>query len=80
MLRAPDGTGPKLTWSGPPLMPKVGPERFHFHVAPAAPTSAADSLDHLTALGASRLATSLACPGAVALEDVDGNQFCLVEA
>jgi hypothetical protein len=36
------------------------------------------ALDHLLALGATRLDTGDACPGAIALADVDGNTFCLV--
>lgn len=78
-IQAPDGTGPKITWSGPPLMPKLGKERFHFHLAPTPGTSAQATLDHLLALGASRLDIGHACPGAIVMADVDGNEFCLVE-
>ena len=78
-IQAPDGTGPKITWSGPPLMPKLGEERFHFHVAPAPGSSALATLEHLLALGATRHDIGNACPGAIALADVDGNEFCLVE-
>jgi hypothetical protein len=78
-IQAPDGTGPKITWSGPPLMPKSGKERFHFHIAPTPGTSVQAALDHLLALGATRLDIGRACPGAIVLADVDGNEFCLVE-
>lgn len=78
-IQAPDGTGPKITWSGPPLMPKVGQERFHFHIAPAPGASTPDTLDRLLALGATRLDVGRGCPEATALADVDGNEFCLVE-
>ncbi|MGB8859157.1 MAG: VOC family protein, partial [Ilumatobacteraceae bacterium] len=78
-IQAPDGRGPKITWSGPPLMPRFGEERFHFHIAPASGTSAPAALEHLLALGATRLDIGHACSRAVALADVDGNQFCLVE-
>jgi catechol 2,3-dioxygenase-like lactoylglutathione lyase family enzyme len=78
-IQAPDGTGPKITWSGPPLMPKLGDERFHFHIAPAAAASVPITLEHLHALGATRLDVGAACPGAIALADVDGNTFCLLE-
>ena len=61
-IQAPDGTGPKITWSGPPLMPKVGEERFHFHVAPAPGTTVPATLEHLLALGAIRLDIGHACP------------------
>jgi catechol 2,3-dioxygenase-like lactoylglutathione lyase family enzyme len=77
-IQAPDGTGPKITWSGPPLLPKSTRERFHFHVAPAGATVAA-ALEHLRALGATPRDAGHACPGAVALSDVDGNELCLVD-
>lgn len=78
-IQAADGTGPKITWSGPPLMPTSSQERFHFHVAPTSGTTAQAALDHLVALGAARLDGPHACPGATALADVDGNRFCLVD-
>ena len=78
-IQAPDGTGPKITWSGPPLLPKSGRERFHFHVAPASGTSTQAALDQLLALGAARLDIGHGCPGTIALADVDGNVLCLVE-
>lgn len=71
-IQAPDGTGPKITWSGPPLMPRPARERMHLHVA-----SAHDgAVDELLALGATR-SIGDACPGHVALADVDGNPFCV---
>ncbi len=79
-IQVPDGTGPKITWSGPPLMPKLGVERFHFHIAPIPVTSPSMALEHLLALGATRNDIDLACPGATPLRDVDGNPFCLFDA
>ena len=78
-IQAPDGTGPKITWSGPPLMPKSGTERFHFHIAPAAGSSEQAALDHLLALGATRRDIGHKCPGTIALADVDGNELCVGE-
>jgi hypothetical protein len=79
-IQAPDGTGPKITWSGPPLMPKSSPkERMHFHLAPTSGITVQAALDHLLALGATHLDIGDPCPGAIVLADVDGNQFCLVE-
>lgn len=80
-IQAPTGDGPKVTWSGPPLMPKAERERIHFHLAPARGTSFEDATGELLRLGASRLDRGGAhrCPRAVPLADVDGNQFCLVE-
>ncbi|MBV9950522.1 MAG: VOC family protein [Acidimicrobiia bacterium] len=79
-IQAPDGTGPKITWSGPPLMPRTGRERFHFHLAPTPDDSVQSALEHLVAAGATRLDAPDDCPGAIALGDVDGNELCLVEA
>lgn len=70
-IQAPDGTGPKVTWSGPPLLPKSPTERFHLHLA-------ADSPDAVLALGATPRDDGPDCPGAVALADVDGNAICVL--
>jgi hypothetical protein len=78
-IQAPDGTGPKITWSGPPLMPQVGEARLHFHIAPTPRTSVQAALDRLLAIGATHIDTGHACPGAITLADVDGNDVCLVE-
>jgi hypothetical protein len=78
-IQAPEGTGPKITWSGPPLMPRWGRERFHFHLAPAPAIGADRTLDHLVRLGATRLDAGADCPTSTALADVDGNPFCLVD-
>lgn len=79
-IQAPDGTGPKLTWSGPPLMPRLGAVRLHLHVAPRPGRSLASAVDGLLALGATRLepGDGLGCPGATAVADVDGNPVCVV--
>ena len=78
-IQAPDGTGPKITWSGPPLMPKPSKERFHFHIAPTSGINVQAALDHLLALGATSLDIGHGCHGAIVLADVDGNKVCLVE-
>ncbi len=78
-IQAPGGTGPKLTWSGPPLMAKPAKERLHFHVGPTTGSSVDAALGHLRAIGATRVDPDHACRGAIALADVDGNDFCLVD-
>ena len=80
-IQAPDGSGPKVQWSGRPLMPKSRKERIHLHVAPDGDTSVDAALYRLVSLGATRLDDDdirHACPGAIALADVDGNELCLV--
>jgi Glyoxalase-like domain len=79
-IQASDGTGPKITWSGPPLMPRPTVERFHFHIAPTTGTNPSMALEHLLTLGATLHDTARACPGATVLHDVDGNTFCLFDA
>jgi Glyoxalase-like domain len=79
-IQALDGAGPKITWSGPPLMPTLGKERFHFHIVATPGTSMRDALDRLLELGATRPdMIGNTCPNAIVLADVDGNKFCLVE-
>ena len=50
-VRAPHG-GPKVTWGGPPLHPKVGKERVHLHVAPPSDGDQQAEVERLLALGA----------------------------
>lgn len=78
-IQAPDGTGPKVQWNGPPLRPTSGKERFHFHLAPTSEASLDAALDHLLALGATRLDGAHGCLGAITLADIDGNELCVVE-
>lgn len=75
-IQALDGSGPKITWSGPPLMPRLGRDRFHLHLAPTSGARTDAALGHLLALGATRLDAGHGCPGAIPLADVDGNTFC----
>jgi catechol 2,3-dioxygenase-like lactoylglutathione lyase family enzyme len=78
-IQAPDGTGPKITWSGPPLLPRPSRERFHLHLAPFPGVSRDEAVEELVALGAVLAPVVDACRGAIALADVDGNHLCLVD-
>ena len=85
-IRSPRG-GPKVTWGGPPLMPRLGRNRLHFDVAPVDGTLATE-VDRLVSLGATRAdldhagadRTDLGGDGVerVVLADPDGNQFCVL--
>lgn len=78
-IQAPAGVGPKITWSGPPLMVKSERERIHFHIRPTAGTSLDAAVAELLRHGATRRDIGgRRCVGAVTLVDVDGNQLCLV--
>jgi hypothetical protein len=77
-IQSPTGKGPKITWSGPPLMTRSRRERIHLHVTPAAGTSADAAVAELLRLGATRLDDDGdACADTVRLADVDGNELCL---
>ncbi|MBY8882394.1 VOC family protein [Actinacidiphila acidipaludis] len=76
-IRSPHG-GPKVTWGGPPVAPKTGPNRLHFDLTTPPGTSLDDEIDRLTGLGAQRLEDTAGHPGAIAMADVDGNEFCLL--
>jgi hypothetical protein len=78
-IQSPDGTGPKITWSGPPLMPKPPRDRLHLHIGPRPGATMQEALAHLITLGATEVDRSQTCRGAVGLTDVDGNEVCLVD-
>jgi hypothetical protein len=83
-IRSPHG-GPKITWGGPPLLPKTGKERLTFDLAPPAHGDLRTEVDRLLSLGATRLdaGQGRGGPGGVddgevgpvLLADPDGNEF-----
>jgi predicted enzyme related to lactoylglutathione lyase len=78
-IRSPQG-GPKLTWGGPPLVPKQGSTyRPHFDLAPVDGDLTAE-VARLEALGASRVDVGPGHVGGVVMADPDGHEFCLQEA
>ncbi len=77
-IRAPDGTGPIVQWSGPPLMPKFGKNRLHLDIAPMADIDLDDEVDRLTRLGASRVDVAQRDAGRVVMADPDDNEFCVL--
>ena len=76
-IRSPAG-GPKITWGGPPLNPRLGRNRLHFDLAPAADTEQQAEIERLLAIGATRLEGGKHDGRRVALADPDGNEFCLL--
>src|SRR4051794_26150027 len=73
-IRSPSG-GPKITWGGPPLMPRTGRDRLRFDVAPPEDGNHHAEVDRLVSLGATRTDTG---EGQVVLADPDGNEFRVV--
>ena len=76
-IRAPDGTGPFITW-GPPVTPKVGKNRLHLDLAPPAEGDQLVEVDRLIALGARRVDIGQGDVGWVVMADPDGNEFCVL--
>jgi Glyoxalase-like domain len=75
-IRSPHG-GPKITWGGPPLMPRSGTkDRLHLDLA-ASEHDLQVEVDRLLSLGATRVDVGRGDVSRVVLADPDGNAFCL---
>jgi len=77
-IRAPDGTGPLITWGGPPVEPKFAKNRLHLDIAPPAHEDHGAEVDRLIALGAKRVDIGQGDVSWVVMADVDGNEFCVL--
>ena len=77
-IRAPDGTGPLITWGGPPLAPKIGKNRLHLDIAPPADVDHRAEVDRLVSLGATRIDIGQGNVDWVVMADPDGNEFCVL--
>jgi hypothetical protein len=75
-IRSPRG-GPKITWGGPPLTPKVGRNRLWFDLAQGGDQRA--ELDRLVRLGAT-LSESSRDEARWEMADPDGNEFCVLRS
>ena len=75
-IQAPSG-GSKITWSGPPLMPRQGRDRLRLVLAVTADVGLDTAVSRLVALGAARSDANHAHAGGVeaAMYDPDGNEF-----
>lgn len=77
-IRAPDGGGPIIQWSGPPLMTKHGKNRLHLDIAPPVGVEQRDEVDRLTELGATRIDIGQGDVSWIVMADPDGNEFCVL--
>jgi len=77
-IRAPDGTGPLITWSGPPLIPKIGKNRLHLDIAPPDHGDQRAEVARLVSLGATRIDIGQGDVDRVVMADPDGNEFCVL--
>jgi len=75
-IRSPHG-GPKITWGGPPLMPKTGENRLHYDLAPSSDRGQESEIDRLVSLGATRIDIGQGDVDWVVMADPDGNAFCV---
>ena len=76
-IRSPRG-GPKISWGGPPLMPKTGKNRLHFDLAPPAGDDQQAEVDRLVCLGATRVDIGQGEVSWVVMADPDGHEFCVL--
>jgi predicted enzyme related to lactoylglutathione lyase len=76
-IRAPDGTGPFITW-GPPVAPKHDKNRLHLDIAPPPGGDQRAEVERLTALGATRVDIGQGDVSWVVMADPGGNEFCVL--
>jgi hypothetical protein len=76
-IRAPDGTGPFITF-GPPGMAKVAKTRLHLDIAPLGGEDQTPEVDRLIALGAHEVDIGQGDVPWVVLADPNGNEFCVL--
>jgi catechol 2,3-dioxygenase-like lactoylglutathione lyase family enzyme len=76
-IRSPHG-GPKITWGGPPLVPKAGKNRLHLDLAPPVRGDQHAEVERLLSLGATRVDIGQGEVSWVVLADPDGNEFCVL--
>ncbi len=77
-IRAVDGTGPLITWSGPPVPPKDAKNRLHLDLAPPVGGDQLGEVDRLVSLGATRIDVGQGSVTWVVLADPHGNEFCVL--
>jgi predicted enzyme related to lactoylglutathione lyase len=76
-IRSPHG-GPKITWGGPPLAPRLGKDRLHFDLAPPVHGDQQAEVARLISLGATRIDIGQGDADWTVMADPDGNEFCLL--
>lgn len=75
-IRAPDGTGPFITW-GPPIPATTTKNRLHLDIAPEHGDQRAE-VDRLVSLGAARIDIGQGDVDWVVMSDPDRNEFCVL--
>ncbi|MEU6272854.1 VOC family protein [Streptomyces populi] len=75
-VQSPSG-GTKITWGGPPVAPKTGPNRLYLELALPVGADRDAEIDRLVSLGATRTAAGEGDDDRALLLDPDGNEFSL---
>lgn len=76
-IRSPTG-GPKISWGGPPLAPKLAKCRLHFDVAPPSSSTQQGEVARLRSLGATLVDIGQGDVSWVVMADPDGHEFCVL--
>jgi predicted enzyme related to lactoylglutathione lyase len=76
-IRAPDGSGPFITW-GPPVPVKTTKNRLHLDIAPPADGDQRAEVDRLVSLGATPIDIGQGDVSWVVMADPGGNEFCVL--
>jgi predicted enzyme related to lactoylglutathione lyase len=76
-IQSPPG-GTKISWGGPPVMPKTAKNRLHFDIAPPAGSDQQAEVERLVSLGACRIDIGQGDVSWVVMADPDGNEFCVL--
>jgi predicted enzyme related to lactoylglutathione lyase len=76
-IRAPDGSGPLITWS-PPVSPKSAKNRLHLDIAPPPSVDQRTEIERLISLGATRIDIGQADVDWEVMADPEGNEFCVL--
>jgi Glyoxalase-like domain len=77
-IRAPEGTGPFITWGGGPRIPRIGKNRLHLDIAPSEHGDQHVEVDRLVSLGATEVDIGQGPVGWVIMSDPDDNEFCVL--
>lgn len=77
-IRAPDSTGPFITW-GPPVPPATMGSRLHLEIAPHGDGDRRAEVDRLVSIGATRLGGGRPDHEPVVMTDPDGNEFRVLQ-
>ena len=75
-IRSPLG-GPKFSWGGPPLTPKIGKSRQHVDLVPRLAGEQWKEVDRLASLGATRVDIGQGDVPWVVMAYPDGHEFCV---